>query len=186
MPSPGPVSASSTKPPASSAEPPAPAADVAADQAPRTHPGLLAGTGATLLLLDQLSKHWALQALVDGPIDLVGSLRLKLAFNSGTAFSVGEGRGGLISLLGLVVVAVLLKSVLVWPGRLPAVIGGLVVGGALGNLADRVFRDGGDGFLGGHVVDFIDLQWWPVFNVADIGIVGGALALALLSFRAPE
>ena len=138
------------------------------------------------MALDQLTKHWALQALDDGPIELIGSLRLKLAFNSGTAFSVGEGRGGLISLLGLVVVAVLLRSVASWPGRLPALIGGLVAGGAVGNLLDRLLRDGGDGVLAGHVVDFIDLQWWPVFNVADIGIVGGALALAVLSFRASE
>ena len=177
MPSPGPASASSTRPPASSAE--------AAGPADRTRPALLVGTAVALLVLDQLTKQWALSALADGPIDLVGSLRLKLASNSGTAFSIGEGRGGLISLLGLVVVGFLLKSVLDWPGRLPAAVGGLVVGGALGNLADRLLRSGGDGFLGGHVVDFVDLQWWPVFNVADIGIVGGAIALALLSFRSP-
>ena len=146
---------------------------------------LLLATFAAVLVLDQASKHWALQALDDGPIDLVGSLRFKLAFNSGTAFSVGEGRGGLISLLGLVVVVVMLKTVLDWPGKLPALCGGLVAGGALGNLLDRFFRSGGDGLVGGHVVDFIDLQWWPVFNVADIGIVGGAIALALLSFTAP-
>jgi signal peptidase II len=76
--------------------------------------------------------------------------------------------------------------VLSWPGRLPALAGGLVAGGALGNLLDRLLRSGGDGLVGGHVVDFIDLQWWPVFNVADMGIVGGAILLALLSFRAPD
>jgi signal peptidase II len=177
------VSASSTRPPASSDRPLGSSADAPAEQ---PELGLLAATGAAVLLVDQLTKHWALQALDDGPIEVVGSLRLKLAFNSGTAFSVGEGRGGLISLLGLVVVAVLLRSVAAWPGRLPAIVGGLVAGGAIGNLLDRLFRDGGDGVLGGHVVDFIDLQWWPVFNVADMGIVGGALALALLSFRAPD
>jgi signal peptidase II len=53
---------------------------------------------------------------------------------------------------------------------------GLVAGGALGNLIDRAFR-AGDGFLGGGVVDFIDLQWWPVFNLADAAIVLGALLL---------
>jgi signal peptidase II len=175
VPSPGPASASSTRPPASSAEaPPAPSRR------------LLAGTFAAVLVADQATKHWALQALPDGPIELVGSLQLRLAFNSGTAFSVGEGRGGLISLLGLVVVGVLLRSVTSWPGRLPALAGGLVAGGALGNLVDRIFRSGGDGLVGGHVVDFIDLQWWPVFNVADIGIVGGAILLAILSFRAPD
>ena len=53
---------------------------------------------------------------------------------------------------------------------------GCIFGGATGNVLDRVFR--GDGFMRGAVVDFIDLRWWPVFNVADIGIVCGAIALA--------
>lgn len=172
MPSPGPVSASSTRPPASSAE-------VAA--APAV--GLAVAVAVGLVVLDQLTKHAALAVLGDGPIDLVGSLRLKLSFNSGTAFSVGSGRGGLISLAGLVVVGFLLRSVLQWPGRLPAVVAGMVAGGALGNLVDRFFRSGDGGLLGGHVVDFIDLQWWPVFNVADIGICVGAILLAILSFR---
>ncbi len=166
------MSASSTKPLASSAE----------ERAPEARVGLLAAVGVALVAADQLSKQWALSALDDGPIEVVGSLQFALSFNSGTAFSVGEGRGGLISLLGLVVVAVLLRSVLRWPGRLPAVAAGLVAGGAAGNLVDRFLRDG-PGLLGGRVVDFIDLQWWPVFNVADIGICVGAALLALLSFR---
>ena len=62
---------------------------------------------------------------------------------------------------------------------------GLILGGALGNLLDRVFRDG-HGFLGGAVVDFIDLQWWPVFNVADMAITLGAVALALNLGREPS
>jgi signal peptidase II len=53
---------------------------------------------------------------------------------------------------------------------------GCIIGGATGNVLDRVFR--GSGFMSGAVVDFIDLRWWPVFNVADIGIVCGAIALA--------
>ena len=88
----------------------------------------------------------------------------------------------MISLLGLVAVVVLLRSVMQWPGRLPAIAAGAVAGGAIGNLLDRVLRDG-PGLLGGRVVDFIDVQWWPVFNVADIGICVGAVLLALLSFR---
>ena len=57
---------------------------------------------------------------------------------------------------------------------------GLVLGGALGNLADRALRGPG---LSGHVVDFIDLHWWPVFNVADSAIVIGAVVIAWASFR---
>ena len=62
---------------------------------------------------------------------------------------------------------------------------GLISGGALGNLLDRAFR-GDDGFLHGAVIDFIDLQWWPVFNVADACIVVGAILLVIASFRVPQ
>jgi signal peptidase II len=60
-----------------------------------------------------------------------------------------------------------------------------VLGGALGNLVDRAFR-AGDGILGGHVVDFVDLQWWPVFNVADTALWVGIGLLVLSSWREPE
>jgi signal peptidase II len=62
---------------------------------------------------------------------------------------------------------------------------GLVLGGALGNLVDRAFRPG-DGFLGGGVVDFIDLQWWPVFNLADSAIVVGAIVLFFAQWSEPD
>lgn len=138
-----------------------------------------------MVALDQGTKHWALSALADGPVDLFWTLRLKLVFNPGAAFSIGS-RGGLLSLVGLVVVAVVFRSVLRWPTRWAPVALGLVLGGALGNLADRAFRDGDGGFLGGHVVDFVDPQWWPVFNVADVGISVGAVLLVLLSWRHGE
>ena len=70
------------------------------------------------------------------------------------------------------------------PNRTGAVAVGAVVGGAAGNLADRAFRRGDGGFLGGAVVDFIDLQWYPVFNVADMGVVGGAILLLIATARA--
>lgn len=143
-----------------------------------------AAAAVVVAAADQLTKEWALSTLADGPIDVIGSLRFKLTFNSGTAFSLGSGRGGLISLLGLVVVVVLLRNVLQWPGRLPVLATGLVAGGAAGNLLDRILREG-DGPLGGEVVDFIDLQWWPIFNVADISVCVGAGLLAILSFRTP-
>ena len=65
--------------------------------------------------------------------------------------------------------------------RAGAVAVGLVIGGALGNLADRALRTDGGGLLSGGVVDFIDFQWWPVFNVADSAVVIGALLFAALS-----
>ena len=132
---------------------------------------------AAVVALDQLTKAWAVDALEGGRvIDVVSTLRLRLTFNEGAAFSIGGGSGGLLAVFGLAIVAFVYRSVLRWPGRLPPFALGCVVGGAVGNLVDRVARDGA-------VVDFIDLQWWPLFNVADIGISLGAIALVLLSLR---
>ncbi|MGH9231017.1 MAG: signal peptidase II [Acidimicrobiales bacterium] len=137
---------------------------------------LLLGVAAAVLAADQLTKWWAVETLDTRTIDVVWTLRLHLTINYGSAFSLARGRGAVISLLALVVVAVLLRSgrYATRPGTAVAI--GLVFGGALGNLIDRAFREG-DGLLGGGVVDFIDLQWWPVFNIADAAIVVGALLL---------
>lgn len=130
------------------------------------------------MVADQLTKTWALRVLDDGAIDLLGSLRLRLVFNTGSAFSIGEGLGPTLGVLAIVVVAVLIRTGRAVEGAAAVGALGLVVGGAVGNLTDRAVRRG-DGFLGGAVVDFIDLQWWPVFNLADVAIVVGAVALAL-------
>jgi len=144
---------------------------------------LLLGVAAAVLALDQLTKAWAVAVLDDGHvIDLVGSLRLRLVVNYGAAFSLSDGRGPLISLLALGVVAVLLHTGRRTARPAMAVALGMVVGGALGNLTDRAFR-AGDGILGGGVVDFVDLQWWPVFNVADSAVVVGAILLFLLQWN---
>lgn len=150
---------------------------------------LLLGVAASVLVADQLTKWWAIESLPGRTIDIVGSLRLNLAMNYGSAFSVAEGRGALISLLALAIVAVLLVSGRQATRPLAAVSIGLVVGGAIGNLVDRALR-AGDGFLGGGVVDFIDVQWWPIFNLADTAIVVGAVLLFVTQLRedddAPE
>ncbi len=144
--------------------------------AQRARWSLLLGVAAAVLAADQLTKWWAVETLDTRTIDVVWTLRLHLTINYGSAFSLARGRGAVISLLALVVVAVLLRSgrYATRPGTAVAI--GLVFGGALGNLIDRAFREG-DGLLGGGVVDFIDLQWWPVFNIADAAIVVGALLL---------
>lgn len=149
------------------------------------HRAAFAGAAALVVALDQATKHWALHALSDGPIDLVGSLRLKLAFNDSAAFSLGGGRTGLIAAVGLVVAAVIVRMGLRAERRLWAIGLGVVLGGALGNLVDRAFRSG-DGVLGGKVVDFVDLQWWPVFNLADSALWVGIGLLLLSAWRDPE
>jgi signal peptidase II len=164
--------------------PAAEATDVATPRQARW--ALLVAVAAFVLALDQLSKAWVVSELGDGRIiELVGSLRLRLTMNYGSAFSLANGRGALISLLALVVVAVLLRTGRHARSPVMAVALGLVVGGALGNLIDRAFR-AGDGFLGGGVVDFVDLQWWPVFNVADSAIVVGAITLFVVQWREGE
>lgn len=138
-----------------------------------------AATAGAVVVADQVAKTWALRALDDGPHHVVWTLRFNLSFNSGAAFGIGRGLAPI-----LVVVGVGLVVALVGAGRSastgPAVASlGLVVGGAVGNLADRVLRD-----HGGAVVDFIDLQWWPVFNLADMAITCGAVLLVLTASRA--
>ncbi len=133
--------------------------------------------------LDQLTKWWALDNL-DVPRHLVWTLQLRRSFNTGVAFSLAEGLGPFVAVLAVAVVVMLVRSgrsLTTWSGTVGLA---LVIGGALGNLGDRAFR--GDRFLHGAVVDFIDLQWWPIFNIADSAIVVGAVLLAWRALRAPD
>jgi signal peptidase II len=144
------------------------------------------GIAAVVVCADQLTKWWAVTRLPRGTIHIIGSLRFNLAYNTGTAFSIGNSRniGPVIALLAVVVIVLFLLSGGSARRASGVVAGGLVIGGALGNLADRAFRDHA-GFLGGAVVDFIDLQWWPVFNVADSAIVVGACVAVFANLRTP-
>lgn len=138
-----------------------------------------------VVAVDQITKHWALNALADGhTIDLVWTLRFNLAFNTGMAFSQGDGLGPAIGVVALIVVVVLLVSLGRGGSRWSVLAVGMVVGGAVGNVVDRLFR--GDGWMNGAVVDFIDPQWFPIFNVADIGVTVGGALLVLTYLAAPE
>ncbi len=129
-----------------------------------------------VVLLDQVTKSWAVFALTDGRvIHVLGSLQFSLGFNSGFAFSQGQGMGPLVGIFALIAVLFLLRAVRKATTQLSALALCAIVAGAIGNIADRFFR--GEGWLHGRVVDFIDLQWWPVFNVADSSITVGACAL---------
>ncbi len=135
-----------------------------------------------VIVADQLTKHWAVNELVDRDIDIFWTLRFNLAFNTGMAFSRGENMGPIIGVVALVVVVVLLLSLKRQPGRLTDVAVGMIVGGAIGNVIDRLFRQ--EGWLRGGVVDFIDFQWFPIFNIADIGVTVGGALLVLASWQA--
>jgi signal peptidase II len=142
-----------------------------------------------LVVVDQLTKRWALDRLSSGPclepddcIDLIAGARLRLVFNTGAAFASGTDWGPILAVLAAVITVVLLVLAWLRPDRLGACLLGVVAGGAIGNLIDRVTR-ADDGPLTGAVIDFIDLGWWPVFNVADAAIVCGVTALIWLAWR---
>lgn len=140
---------------------------------------------AAIVIADQLTKHWALNRLSGGrTIDLVGSLRFNLAFNKGMAFSQATGAGPVIGALGLVIVIVVVSWMRRSARGAAAVAASLIVGGAIGNLVDRLFR--GDAWLRGAVVDFVDLQWFPVFNLADSAITIGAATMVIAALLQPN
>ncbi|MGE0794179.1 MAG: signal peptidase II [Acidimicrobiia bacterium] len=148
---------------------------------------LIGVVAAGVVALDQLAKWVVLRELDGGRVvDVVGSLRLRLVFNQGLAFGLGSRFTSLIALGAVAVVLVLLRNRHRVVGRVPTAALGLVVGGAVGNLLDRLLREGHGGLLGGAVVDFVDLQWWPVFNLADVAITVGAVLLALTAGREPS
>ncbi|MDR0592859.1 MAG: signal peptidase II [Bifidobacteriaceae bacterium] len=166
---------------------------VAAGEAPETAPEpdparrrqliWLVGVAAAVLAIDQLTKAWAVGALGGGrAICLLGSfLQLHLVRNPGAAFSLGESFTiAFTALAAGVAVAVIVIARRV-RSRVWAVVLGLLLGGAVGNLADRLFRPPGPG--AGHVVDFIDYAGLFVGNVADIAIVLAALVMILTVLR---
>lgn len=137
---------------------------------------ILVTTAAVAITIDLASKVWATTALSDRGIDLPGPLDLQLAYNRGVAFSLFDGAPPalMIALTGAVTVVL---GLIAWRGVFPALPAGLMVGGAVANLLDRL--------VGGSVVDVLHTGWWPTFNVADSFISIGA-ALLLLSSLRPE
>lgn len=141
----------------------------------------IAVASGAVVCLDQITKAWAVAALDDQIIDLVWTLRLRLVHNTGFAFSTGSGLGPVLAIVAIVIVGVLWSSRRRVQGLWATVALGGIIGGALGNLADRVFR--GAAWGRGAVVDFIDLQWWPIFNVADASITVGLVIVLFHLYR---
>lgn len=151
------------------------------ERAARRAPVILFATAAAVYAADRLTKLWASRTLPGHPIDLIpGALTLRYVTNSGGAFSLGQNAPWLFATVSVVVVVLIVAVSFRRRSALTAVALGLVLGGALGNLTDRIVRGSG---LRGRVVDFIDVHVWPIFNLADASIVIGALILALAAFR---
>ena len=143
---------------------------------------LLAVLVAALVVgIDQAIKAWAVEVLADGPIVIIdGWLNLRLVFNTGASFSLFAKGGAVIGVLVIAVVIMIFFALREAGRRLDAIALGLVLGGAVGNLLDRLFR--GDSFLDGAVVDFINVPFFATFNVADIAINVGVALLLLAAF----
>ncbi|MHB8287956.1 MAG: signal peptidase II [Acidimicrobiales bacterium] len=135
---------------------------------------LLAGVAAVVIAVDQVTKSLAVANLRDHSIHVIGPLWLRLSYNTGAAFGIGQGWTAEIA-----VIAVALIGVLIVIGRSASttmgVVGvGLMLGGAAGNLVDRIFAS-----ASGAVVDFFYTGFWPTFNVADSCIVCGSILLVI-------
>lgn len=157
--------------------------DVPVDDRDRSAAGWVWLTAGVVLVLDVVSKLIVVATLSDrAPVHLVGhTLQLTVTRNGGAAFSVGTGATILFTAVAVAVVVVIARTARRLRSRGWAVAFGLLLGGALGNLTDRVFRS--PGVFRGHVVDWIELPHWPIFNLADSAIVlGGVLAVGLSLF----
>jgi signal peptidase II len=139
-------------------------------------------TAWTIWLFDFATKQWAISALEVEPKKILGSfLQLTLVKNPGAAFGFATGLTLIYSILAVLVVATIVyfaRAISSGGWQLTA---GLLLGGVMGNLADRAFRE--PAFFRGHVIDWIELPNWPVFNLADSAIVIAAGIAFVLSVR---
>jgi signal peptidase II len=135
------------------------------------------------LIADIATKSWAVSALSSGqPREVLGPLlKFHYARNPGAAFSFATGSTWIFTLVATVVALIVIFVAGRIVSRRWALALGLLLGGSLGNLGDRIFRS--PGHLRGLVVDWIELPHWPIFNIADSAIVIAALIITLLSAR---
>lgn len=152
---------------------------------------LTLGVAAAVIVIDQVTKALAIAYLKprvlagDEPIDLLGPvLRLTYTENKGMAFGLGTGFTWIFALIAIVVAVVVLRTARRLGSAWWAVALGGLLGGSLGNLVDRLIRPPGPGQ--GYVVDFLLLPNWPVFNCADMAIVGSAILMVILTLRGVE
>jgi len=157
-------------------------ADAAATRAARRSPAGPLAVAAAVVVLDQLTKVWAVSGLSDGPVRVVGSLlELRLTRNPGGAFSLLTNLTPVLAVLAVVMAVYIVRTTRRTADIVMAYSLALVLGGALGNLVDRLVRS--PGFLRGEVVDFIKVPHWPTFNVADSAITVGVILIAIRGWK---
>jgi signal peptidase II len=141
---------------------------------------------AIIWALDFSTKVWALNSVSPvKPTPIIGTfLQLRLVFNPGAAFSVGTSVTFIFTILSAAAVAGIAYYAIKIINRWWSLVLGLALGGILGNLTDRIFRE--PSLFNGHVIDWIELPRWPVFNIADMAIVCGAvLSVVLITKEIP-
>ncbi len=143
----------------------------------------LLSVALSVWVLDVTTKIWAVNYLSHrGAVKIIGTIfQLNFVRNSGAAFSFAPGATILLSFFGILVLAGILHYAQSLTSKGWAVVFGLVMGGILGNLSDRIFRE--PGLLRGHVIDWMQLPHWPIFNIADCAIVTAAILSMLLTIR---
>lgn len=141
--------------------------------------------GIAVMIIDLVTKRVAAGRFAEGDLILIpGFLRLTFVENPGAAFSLFRDAGPFFGVAAIVVTAVVLWTLRKSRPLLEVVAFGLIIGGALGNLSDRLFR--GDGLLDGKVIDWVDLWWIPTFNLADASITFAVALLLIHSWRTRE
>jgi len=143
----------------------------------------LLGVAWFIWILDLATKAWAVNHLVNRePLKILGSFfQLTFVRNPGAAFSLATNATLFLSIFGIAVLVVIVYFAPQLTSKGWSVVLGLIMGGVLGNLMDRIFRE--PGFLRGHVIDWIQLPRWPVFNIADCAIVCAAGLSMILTIR---
>jgi signal peptidase II len=138
---------------------------------------------ALIWALDFSTKVWALNSVSPvKPTPIIGTfLQLRLVFNPGAAFSVGTSVTFIFTILSAAAVAGIAYYAVKIINRAWSLVLGLALGGILGNLTDRIFRE--PSLFNGHVIDWIELPRWPVFNIADMAIVCGAVLSVVLIIK---
>ena len=149
---------------------------------------VLAAVTVGIVLLDRVSKAWAVDTLLDSrhdPVEVIGTLlQFQFVENSGASFGIGVGYTWVFSIIAVVVAIVIVRTARQLGSVAWAVALGGLLGGLLGNLIDRLTR--GDTVGMGAVIDFIALPNFPRFNVADMAITGSAVLMVILALRGIE
>ncbi|HEV2369857.1 MAG TPA: signal peptidase II [Acidimicrobiales bacterium] len=138
---------------------------------------MIAVVAALVVIADQVSKSLEQTSLASGPVHVLGPLDLELSYNRGAAFGIGSGVTPVILVVGAVLIVLVMGFGRPVRNRLATVASGLLAGGAVSNLGDRLFRPNG-----GAVIDWIHLSHWPTFNVADSCIVVGVAMLVIANW----